>query len=98
MKHISYIITSKLITKMLNPATGTGKAHPSLESKDQQLKSGTSKDGGCPQYPHPMSHCHMTCNLCMGVCMSLAYSSEVEVLIGDNIDYIMKKFASEISN
>ena len=30
--------------------------------------------------------------------MSLAYSSEVLVLIGDNIDYIMKKFASEIAN
>ena len=92
MEHISYIITSKLIAK---PSHSHRQSPPKPRVKRPTTKQRHIKGWWVPNIPIP---CHMTCNLCMGVCMSLAYSSEVEVLIGDNIDYIMKKFASEISN
>ena len=90
MEHISYINTSKLIAKPSHR-----QSPPKPRVKRPTTKQRHIKGWWVPNISIP---CHMTCNLCMGVCMSLAYSSEVEVLIGDNIDYIMKKFASEIAN
>ena len=84
----------------LNPATGTGKAHPSLESKDHQLNSGTSKDGGFPISPSHVTMSHL----------QFVYGCVYEFSIFERsssfdrrqywLHYMwrMKKFASEISN